>query len=329
MISLQKVLVIQTSFIGDVILATAVLEKLHRHHPTARLDFMLRKGNESLLEHHPFLGKLYVWDKKDKYRTLFKLWREVRREHYDLVVNLQRFASTGFLTAFSGAKHTVGFRKNPFSFLFTKAYPHQYRPNFHEIHRNQTLIAPYTDAEPSRPCLYPSENDFQFVREYQRVPYVCIAPGSVWATKQFPLAKWEKFLSLVSFEGKIYLLGAKSDEKICHQLAQYHRHCEVLAGKLTLLQSAALMEKALMNYVNDSSPLHLASARNAPVTAIFCSTTPVFGFYPLSDKQYVIQTSRLLPCRPCGIHGKKVCPEKHFACAETISVEQLLETMPK
>jgi len=80
-----------------------------------------------------------------------------------------------------------------------------------------------------------------------------------------------------------------------------------------------------MNYVNDSAPLHLASAMNAPTTAIYCSTAPAFGFGPLSDNSRIIETQEKLDCRPCGLHGFKTCPEKHFKCAFTIEAKQLLE----
>jgi heptosyltransferase-2 len=92
-----------------------------------------------------------------------------------------------------------------------------------------------------------------------------------------------------------------------------------LAGKLTLLQSAALMACAQHNYVNDSGPLHLASATNAPVSAFFCSTIPEFGFGPLSDKARIIEVQGL-DCRPCGLHGHKSCPKGHFRCGEALEL---------
>ena len=95
-----------------------------------------------------------------------------------------------------------------------------------------------------------------------------------------------------------------------------NRSAESLAGHLTLLESAALMGSAKMNYVNDSAPMHLASAINAPTTAIFCSTIPDFGFGPLSDNQKIIQTDKKLACRPCGLHGKMACPKGHFDCSK-------------
>jgi len=96
-----------------------------------------------------------------------------------------------------------------------------------------------------------------------------------------------------------------------------------LAGELSFLESAALMKGATMNFVNDSAPMHLASAMNAHVTAVYCSTIPAFGFGPLSTKSFIIQTSEKLSCRPCGSHGYKTCPQGHFKCATTISPELL------
>ena len=121
------------------------------------------------------------------------------------------------------------------------------------------------------------------------------------------------------------MLGGKGDQIACEEIAERCSNSPVMsfAGNFTLLQTAALMAGARMNYVNDSAPLHLASAMNAPVTAIFCSTVPEFGFGPLSDHSRVAQTPLVLRCRPCGIHGRKECPEGHFMCALSIEVDSL------
>ena len=101
-----------------------------------------------------------------------------------------------------------------------------------------------------------------------------------------------------------------------------------LAGKLSFLQSASLMRDAKMNYVNDSAPMHFASAMDAPVTAIYCSTIPEFGYGPLGKNSSIVQADILLACKPCGIHGNNRCPEHHFNCAVKIIKEQLLATLP-
>jgi ADP-heptose:LPS heptosyltransferase len=330
----RSFLIIQTAFIGDVVLATSLIEKLHQYYPDATIDFLLRKGNEGLLIAHPYLRNVLIWDKKkDKQKNLFELLRKIRGNKYDVVINVQRFAATGMLTAFSGAGETIGFNKNPLSFLFTRRVRHivstPERP-LHEIQRNQKLIEKLTDALPEKPRLYPSAADRQKVAQYKQVKYICVAPASVWYTKQFPAEKWISFIRKVPVGIRIYLLGAPGDAERCEQIklrSEAGERVVNLAGKLGFLESAALQEGAVMSYVNDSAPMHFASAMNAPVTAVYCSTLPSFGFGPLSDKSNIVEVKEKLPCRPCGLHGRKACPLKHFDCAMKIADQQLLDVI--
>lgn len=313
---MNRILIIQTAFIGDVILATALLEKLHQHYPQAKLDVLVRKGNETLFTGHPFINECIIWDKqKNKYRNLLHCIRKVRRAKYGVVINCQRFAASGLIAGLSRAKSIIGFSKNPLSFLFDIKINHEIGNGQHEIERNQLLIADLTDHKASKPKLYPP------VVQLPEKPYVCLAPASVWATKQLPVKQWITLCQNIPVKFNIVFLGGKSDqiliEQIMHQLPNSQRITN-LCGTLNLLESAAIMQYADMNYVNDSAPLHLASAVNAPVCAFFCSTIPEFGFGPLSAKQFVIQAKEKLDCRPCGLHGKKVCPKGHFKCGNTI-----------
>lgn len=314
---MQRLLVIQTAFIGDVILATPLVEKLAETFPGAEIDFLLRKGNQSLLDHHPHIRHVWIWDKgKEKYRGLLDLLRQIRSRKYDLVVNCQRFPATGLVTALSGARFKAGFSKNPLSFFFTHRAPHLIGQT-HEVDRNLALIQPWTGpAERIRPRLYPQASDYKGLPPEKS--YVTLAPTSVWFTKQWPAEKWVELIRCLPSGLGIYLLGGRPDREACEQIRLQANREEVvnLAGQLSFLQSAAWMEKARMNYVNDSAPLHLASAVNAPVAAIFCSTIPAFGFGPLSDNSQVFETALSLDCRPCGLHGKSACPRGHFACAQ-------------
>ncbi|HQW83476.1 MAG TPA: glycosyltransferase family 9 protein [Ferruginibacter sp.] len=330
---MQKILVIQTAFIGDVVLATALLEKLSKFFPDAEIDFLVRKGNESLLQNNPHLNEILIWNKKEhKIKNLLKMLFVIRKKKYDKLINTQRFFATGFLTAFSGAKQTIGFNKNPLSFLFTNSIKHIISKETgikHEVERNNDLISFFTDEVFTRPKLYPSDNDILAVQAYSKANYVTMTPGSVWFTKQFPVEKWIELIHNFPAGYKIYLLGGKENTVECEEIKRSAANVdvEVLAGKLTFLQSAALMKNASMNYVNDSAPLHFASAVNAPVTAIYCSTVPAFGFTPLSDISFIIETTENLTCRPCGLHGYNACPQKHFKCAVTIDTSRLLQTL--
>lgn len=320
--NLDRILVIQTAFLGDVILASVVWENLHRKYPLAQIDVVVKKGNESLLHAHPFIKEVFIFDKQHKFKNLLGLGKTLREKKYDLIINLQRFASSGLLTLLAGGKESRGFKKNPLSIFYSKRFAHELKANWHEVDRNLQLIADLIDTPIRRPQLYPSHFDRDKVKALQNNAYYCLAPTSVWFTKQAPKKTWLDLMSkLRKPNQRIYLLGAPSDVPYLDQLQKEATDQNVvnLAGKLTLLQSAALMAGAQHNYVNDSGPLHLASATNAPVSAFFCSTVPEFGFGPLSDDSQIIEVANL-DCRPCGLHGHKSCPKGHFRCGVDLEV---------
>jgi ADP-heptose:LPS heptosyltransferase len=326
MSSIKKILIIQTAFIGDAILATAFAASTKASFPNADVDFLLRKGNEDILNENGQIKNILIWDKKKKWKSLFSLLKSVRKKKYDLLFLLQRFHTMAFFSFLSCAKITIGFDSSPLSILFSKRIPHiisRYGKE-HEIKRNLKLLQHIdANAKLKNPFLSLAQINLPEAKE----TYITIAPSSVWATKQFPIEKWIEFIANISIKEKIYLLGGPSDHGFLNRIYEsFPKHnIYILAGKLSLRESAFLMKSAKMNFVNDSAPLHLASAVNAPVTAIFCSTVPEFGFGPLSDRGIVVQVDKEMDCRPCGIHGYKSCPKGHFNCAYDIPVTRLVE----
>ncbi len=350
---MQKILVIQTAFIGDLVLATALVESLHEQYPQASIDIVVRKGNEPLFNEHPFINELIVWDKKNsKYLNWLSILKKMRVKNYDVLINLQRFAATGLWTILANANTTIGFDKNPFSFLFTHKVKHDISTlnqnisasAVHEINRNHALTSSLGEFPLAMPKLYPTKSDYEKVKVYQAQKYITIAPASVWFTKQFPLTAWVSLINELKFEGPIYILGGPADkalgDAIVNEVSKLNSNTSNisttsnassaskkiinLSGELGFLASAALQQKAVINYVNDSAPMHFCSAVNAPVVAIYCSTIPAFGFGPLSTNSFIVETQEKLACRPCGLHGKKQCPLGHFNCAQTIENAQLI-----
>ena len=340
---MHRILVIQTAFIGDVVLATALLQNLHAAYPEATIDILVRAGAQELFIHHPYIHQVHVWDKKkNKYQHLFQIIQTIRRIKYDVVINVQRYLATGIITVLSGAKKTIGFNKNPLSFLFSEVVAHQFglgaghetiyqgatihATSIHETSRNHALLASLTTAPVAKPALYPSAAHFIAVQKYQSAPYICMSPGSVWETKKMPAKNWIDLINAVPTNYTIYLMGAPNETALCAEILSGSSREGVfnIAGELNLLEAAALIKGARLNYVNDSAPMHLASATNAPVAAIYCSTIPAFGYGPLSSVQFIVETLEHLPCKPCGLHGKKLCPLGHFNCGHTITTAQLL-----
>ncbi len=319
---MKKFLIIQTAFLGDVILATPLIENLAEKFPDAKIDFLLKKGNESLLQNHPKLNEILIFDKSSKLKSILGLTKKIRSKHYDAIFNLHRFASTGIITFLSGALQKYGFIKNPFSFCYTKSFEHQIGSGIHEVTRNLSLISEIVSFLKLKPKLYPSSIDIKSVEHLKSQEYVCMAPASVWYTKQMPEQKWVELI--LTMKKQIYLIGGPTDFDLCERIKRKSNleKIENLAGKLSFMQSAALMYDAKMNFVNDSGPLHIASAVNAPVTAFFCSTTPDFGFGPLSDQSNVIEVENL-SCKPCGLHGHKECPKGHFECGNRLDLSKV------
>lgn len=315
-------------------LATSLVETVHGQFPESKIDFLLKKGFEGLFKGHPFINEVLIWDKTNrKYNNLLKIIQKIRSQKYDLVLNVQRHFSSGLVTVLSGAEMRSGFTKNPLSFGFTHKSVHLINHkglNEHEIIRNHRLISHFVTCAPLKPRLYPNSSDMDFIKPWNQCEYITVSPASLWFTKQYPVEKWIEFLHDVNENTSVYLLGAPNDKDLCEYIMNQANKTNIvnLSGKLSFLQSAALMKGAVMNFVNDSAPMHLASATNAPVTAIYCSTVPAFGFGPLSDDSAIIESQSELTCRPCGLHGHQACPEKHFLCARSINTTQLLNRIP-
>ncbi|GMV77402.1 MAG: ADP-heptose--LPS heptosyltransferase [Chitinophagaceae bacterium] len=315
---MNKILFIQTAFLGDVILATAAIAEAKRIFPNASIDVLVKKGNESLLQNNPSIHNIYIFNKSNKKLSeIFRLTKIFKTNRYDIVFNFHRFGSSGIITLLSGATKKYGFKKNPFSWCYTKKFEHNIGNGQHEVERNLQLLQEFGAATTAQPELYPSQENYEKVKSYKNQTYYCIAPASVWFTKQLPEHKWIELIQILGNEHCIYLLGAPNDVELCERLQINSKQNNIinLAGKLSLLESAVLMKDAKRNYVNDSGPLHIASAMNAPVTAFFCSTITDFGFGPLSYDKQVLEVKNL-ECRPCGLHGYKACPLGHFKCGE-------------
>jgi heptosyltransferase-2 len=145
---------------------------------------------------------------------------------------------------------------------------------------------------------------------------IALAPGSIWFTKRWPRENFENLAKLLLDAGySLVLIGGPADRELCQSIADGFRSDRVVntAGRLGLLQSAALIGMCKVAVSNDSAPMHLATGIGTPVVGIFGATAPAFGFAPIGPKD---RTAGLdgLPCRPCAIHGGNRCPIGTLEC---------------
>lgn len=336
MLKNKKILVIQTAFLGDVILALPMVQTLKLHMPDANMDFLCIPQTAGVLAGHSDIHTIIPYDKKggDKFDKFIEALSEIRENEYDIVICPHRFTRSALLTYYSEAKIRIGFDNNSLAFLLTNKV--KYVQDRHEIYRNLDLIETlpgleFDDSKVSlKPKLYPSEENIKNAEHYlRRSNLIAFAPCSKWYTKQLTLSKSKELVHKLIFEGyNVALIGGKDDENYCNELEAAAKDTSLinLGGKLSPLESYYVITRSKALITVDSAAQHLGAASDTPIVLIYGSTDMRFGFYPLTSKYSIIENDTL-DCRPCTDHGRDKCPLGHFKCVEDLSIEQIFLKM--
>lgn len=332
----KRILIIQTAFIGDVILCTPLIKGLRKTFPDSFISFLLIPETENVLENNPHLSEILVYDKRKNkgIGSFLQIITRVKQGEFDLAVIPHRSLRSALLAYLSRIPVRIGFDRAVGSFLFTKK--EVYKANVHEVDRNLSLLSNFTPhLTDTSPELFPSSKDFSYARKLlsdsgitDGDKIVGVAPGSVWPTKRWLPERFAEVSDLLLREAraKVIFLGSEEDRALCEKTADSMTgRPAILAGRTSVLQSAAIASFCRVILSNDSAPVHIASAMKIPVVAIFGSTIPEFGFGPHGVKHVIIQ--KKMKCKPCGIHGKRKCPEKHFRCMQDVTGEEVFEAV--
>ncbi|MEA2765143.1 MAG: heptosyltransferase [Gemmatimonadaceae bacterium] len=324
-------LVIQTSFLGDVILTTPLIRELAKRGP---VDVLVTPQGAGVLANNPDIRTVIPYDKRGTYGSALNLWQTVRelrtRRPYEAAYLAQGSFRSGLLAVMTGAKRRIGFASSTGRALYTHQLP--YRPDRHHAERLWSLAMSECADPPTpdqvRPRLYPSDEDRLIVDRMLRrngsldEPFVALAPGSAWGTKRWPY--YVELARRTSEHARIAIIGAKSDAPIADEISGAVPAGSVInaVGELSLLASAELIGRAQAIVTNDSAPQHLASAMGTPTLTIFGPTVPEFGFGPLAERRAVAGLDGL-SCRPCDRHGPQRCPLGHWRCMRELSPDYI------
>lgn len=325
-------IIYQTSFIGDIILSTSMIRTVREVDPKGEIVFIGTSRGENILAHNRDIKHFVVYDKRGADRGFQGIWRtvarvkEIVRDEGSVYFSPHRFLRASVIGFMIGSENRISFRESAASFLYTARVPYRY--GIHEIERNHDLLAAYfgrdrLEGPPALPKLFPSRGDFDRAKQFVTAHFqdmkdvVSIAPGSVWPTKRWPVEYFRELIRLLN-ENRIgvILIGGDEDRELCLELTT--EKTEYLAGKRSILESAAAISFTSALITNDSAPLHIASAMNVPTIAIFGATTPHLGFGPLAERSVVVE-NRSVECRPCGKHGGRRCRYKHHECMKSIT----------
>ncbi len=158
---------------------------------------------------------------------------------------------------------------------------------------------------------------------------IAVAPGSKWNTKRWPA---ENFIELVrkTIQRKYYvvLVGGDSDAELCEKICSAVGTDQVIntCGRLSVLSSAALIERCDLLLTNDSAAMHIGAAMGRPLVILMGPTVPAFGYVPPEGRHAVLDVENLW-CRPCTPFGGITCPTGTFSCMKKISVETVFDTV--
>jgi heptosyltransferase II len=325
-------LVVQTAFLGDVILTTPLLRHLAAQGP---VDIVTTPAAAQLLARNPSVREVIVFDKRGEakgLRGLTRLARTLRGRSYGAAYLAQASVRSGALATLARIPERIGFETAAGRRFYTRRIP--FRDDLHHAERLLRL-ALSADASPVpremlRPELFPAADDeaaaSAVLREgaLEQRDFVVLAPGSVWATKRWPY--YADLAALLAMRLGIVVVGSAADGQLASAILSRARESGGTAldatGRLSLLGSAALIGRARALITNDSAPLHLGSATGTPTLAIFGPTVPDFGFGPLAPRGGVLGRESL-PCRPCDRHGPQRCPLGHWRCMREIAADDV------
>ena len=326
----RKILVIQTAFLGDVVLSTPLIRALRQQFPAAELDVICIPASRSILEQNPHLSRVLSFRKKEGFwRKNYSFWQlilEIRRNGYDIGISLQSSLTSAHLMKWGRIPMRIGFWQQKFL-----THPIRHPKGWHMRDRYLALMQPFAPGpfNNQTEVFWDSEAEKtvqQVVGEFRQnsEPVVGMAPGSVWATKCWPEEYWHQLVGELAEAGmRMILLGGPGEVDLCERLRMTGGQFALnLAGQFSITTSAAVIKQVDVMLTNDSAPLHLANAVETDVFAFFGPTVRRFGCYPFRENDRMLEVE--LECRPCGKHGSNICPQGHLNCMRLISPNSVL-----
>lgn len=336
----KKILIIRLSSMGDVVLTTFLTRILRQAFPTSLIDFITSNSFAEIYKFNKRINHLHIYDKSAKLNEILNLKKSIRKAiqeaNYDLIIDLQNNRRSHFLRKYLGHKilqlnkyrlakiAQVYLKKN----LFKETLPIPIR----YLHTLESLgirddgrgLELWLEEDYINNCY---ELDKSHNAELNRI---AIAPGAYHFTKRYPA---EKFVNLIQEIKKIYkseiaLIGGKDDKPICDFIQESVsfplKNC---SGSVSIIETTKELSTCDLLITNDTGVMHIASARQVPLIAIFGSSVQSFGFAPFRVPHRVVEKD--VPCRPCSHIGKTKCPKTHFNCMNLIETSDIIENIEK
>ncbi len=324
----MRILIVQTSFLGDVVLTTPLMVSLKESYPECSFSWVTTPEAAPILRNDPWIEHVITFDKnrsERSLRALFSKAKEISTYKFDRVYGVQRSWRTALLLSLSGIPERIGFTESRLSFLYSETRSRNSTVK-HEVLRNLALLG---DSQHRALRVIPAAKD-RFIspdgREFDPSRSVVIGVGSAWATKRWTLGGFVAVAKMIVDRGLTpVLLGGQADQARAEIVAEEVPQAINLACGLD--ESISLVNQCAAVVCHDSLLLHLASAFGKPTVAIFCSTVPDFGFGPWINPLAKIVQETELSCKPCGRHGHQYCPTGTWACSRLVTPDMVIHAL--
>lgn len=332
MIEPINLLIVRTDRIGDVILSLPLAELIKRRFPKCKVTYLLREYTECLVKDHPFIDETIVLREVDGKVQIYNNVKELRRHNFDTSIIVYPTFQTALITFLSGIKNRIGTGYRWYSFLFNHTiYEHRKYAEKHELEYNIGLLKPFGIDEKAAP------NNIQFhlkVDEPSRVkvetlltasevrkdiPIIITHPGSGGSSIDLPLTRFKELVEKISqdLNAIVIITGLESEKELCSQL-MFSDRVKNFAGKLSLPEMVALVDRASLFISNSTGPIHIAAALNKPVIGFYpkilsCSSK---RWGPYSTKAKIFTPE--IDCRDCT---REQC--ERLNCMNSINIDKV------
>lgn len=333
----SRILFVLFGAIGDVTRALPLAVRFKRAMPELEIGWAVEPNSYPLVASHPAVARVHLFERHKKFPAYLNFLRLLRKERYELVLDLQRHLKSGVTSRLSGARRRVGFhRRNAkeLNWLFNNEHIPA-AENFWPKVLHYQLFGDYFGLPRVEPL------DFGFAVESEErienllrdaalqsgaphveaVKRVALIIGGTWVSKMWMVEHYRRLIEEMyrrwGFVG--YLIGGKGEQQVAREITDGLKVPVVsLVERTALNDLPALFVRFRLAVGSDTGPMHLASAVRLPVIALFGSTSPRRSA-PYGSEHLVLESA--IPCSPCY---RRSCPGLNRLCMESISPEAVL-----
>ena len=335
----QNILVINLMHLGDLMLVTPVLRTLRSSYPKARISLLADEKLADIVQENRHIDACLLIDKKGRDNGILGILRfalRLRRNRYDLVINLHRNERSSALAALSGGRRIVGYTKPGFSLFFDHVSPDQ-NPIMHEVHshyaalRSAGVIGEVDDAglEMWLPPAAEAEAERLWAEHFRpEDKVIALNIGASWLTKRWMDDYFAVVADTYLARGyHIAVMGGPMDAEIvagcrARMRERDNPRLHIFTGQVSLGVLAGLLRRCILFITTDSGPMHVGAAMNVPIICMF-GASPIPGFYPYDAKSISVRAP--VPCHPCRIHECPLQGAEHMKCMKRMPPDLILK----